>query len=172
MLNGPGRATPSCCNPQFRNPQSGVSIMIQPSVDAIVGKMNASQNSISSPCENGTFVGARMSAIAIATGRLTTVTEDQMIKEFPSDWKRPGVENASVQLPRPHSNGGTMAFGAWLKLSTRSSTTGYTRYAASTRRHATIAKLRNPTAAVGRARTRGAVTAAVALTMLPYLSRC
>src|SRR5690349_18485508 len=121
MLNGPGRGTPSCCNPQFRKPQSGVSIMIQPSVEAIGGKMNASQKRNSRPCENGTFVRDSTSAIAIATGRLMTVTDDQTMSEFPSDWNSPGVESASVQLPRPHWNGGTMVFGAWLKLSTRSS---------------------------------------------------
>src|SRR5260221_4872969 len=107
MLNGPGRATPSCCNPQFRNPQSGVSIMIQPSVEAIGGEMNASQNRKSSPCENRTFVRARMSAIAIATGRLSTAAEGQMIKEVPRDWERAGVEKASVQLSRSQSHSGT-----------------------------------------------------------------
>src|SRR5260221_13957815 len=119
--------------------------MIQPSVDASGGKMNASQNRNSSPCENGTFVRASTSAMPIATGRLTTVTPDQMISEFPSDWNSPGAENASAQLPNPHPKGGTIGFGAWLKLRTSSRMTGKTRYAPTTRRHAPIAKLRNPT---------------------------
>src|SRR5438128_377483 len=124
MLNGPGLSTPNCWSPKLRNPQSGASSMIQPRVEAIDGKMNASQNMNSSPRENGTFVRASTSAIATAMGKLKTVTEDQIVSEFPSELKSPGIANAACQFPRPHSNGGTRTLTPWLNESTRRSSTG------------------------------------------------
>src|SRR2546428_2440637 len=115
MSKGPGFAAPSCWSVQLKRPQSGASNMIQPRVDAIEGKMNASQNTNSSPRENGMFVRASASAIATATGKLTNVTDDQIVSEFPMDERSPCIASAACQFPRPHSNGGGSTFGGLVR---------------------------------------------------------
>src|SRR2546428_7779178 len=134
MSKGPGFAAPSCWSVQLKRPQSGASNMIQPRVDAIEGKMNASQNTNSSPRENGMFVRASASAIATATGKLMTVTDDQIVSEFPMDERSPGIASEACQFPRPHSNGGTRTVGAWLDESNQRSRNGAKRYHAGTKR--------------------------------------
>ena len=61
----------SCTSPWFRMPLKGSSSMVQPTVVAMPGIMNDTQNMNSSACAHFTLVRASVQAIITATGSLS-----------------------------------------------------------------------------------------------------